>query len=67
MGLLDSCDSCRHSQRSTHCTVQKSVFEQYRCRLGGRVVAYEMPAELQVEIDTPDDWIAVEVTLNYQP
>ena len=42
----------------------RDILEQYKCRLGGRIGIYEMPAETAFEIDEPADWQIVEMLLN---
>jgi N-acylneuraminate cytidylyltransferase len=39
------------------------VLLQERCRLGGRIGIYEMPPDTLTEIDTQDDFDAVEKLL----
>jgi len=36
------------------------ILEEQRCRLGGKVGIYRMPAETYLEIDDPDDFASVE-------
>jgi len=38
----------------------RSVLGEYKCRIGGRIGMFEMPAETTLEIDEPSDWCAVE-------
>ena len=35
---------------------KRSILEQHKCRLGGRINIYEMPEHTAVEIDEPRDW-----------
>ena len=42
----------------------RDLLEQYKCRLGGRIGIYEMPAETATELDEPADWQIVEALLN---
>ncbi len=42
---------------------RRETLERTRCRLGGQVSIYEMPAETATEIDEPDDWERMENTL----
>jgi len=42
----------------------RDILEQYKCRLGGRIGIYEMPAESATELDEPADWLIVEALLN---
>ncbi len=42
---------------------ERKILEQYRCRLGGKIGIYEMPADTIVEIDEPRDWETVETLL----
>lgn len=39
---------------------RRSVLEQTRCRLGGRIGVYAMPPETAVEIDDPEDWLSLQ-------
>lgn len=38
----------------------RSVLEEYKCRLGGNIGIYEMPEETLLEIDEPSDWDVAE-------
>ena len=42
---------------------KRSVLEDYRCRLGGRIGVFEMPEEAMLEIDEPGDWAVIEKLL----
>jgi len=42
---------------------RREVLEQQKCRLGGRVTVFEMPAQSELEIDEPDDWARAEALL----
>jgi len=42
---------------------RREVLDQQRCRLGGRITVYEMPAESVLEIDEPGDWARAEAML----
>lgn len=35
---------------------RRAILEEYKCRLGGKICIYEMPAEMVTEIDEPSDW-----------
>jgi CMP-N-acetylneuraminic acid synthetase len=36
------------------------VLAEHRCRLGGKISVYEMPEQMAVEIDEPEDWERLE-------
>jgi N-acylneuraminate cytidylyltransferase len=42
---------------------RREVLEQERCRLGGSISVFEMPAESVLEIDEPEDWAQAEAML----
>jgi len=42
---------------------RREVLERQRCRLGGSISVFEMPAESVLEIDEPDDWEQAEAML----
>lgn len=42
---------------------RRSILEQTRCRLGGRIGIYEMAEETGLEIDEPEDWARAEQLL----
>ena len=39
---------------------QRSILQNQRCRLGGRIGIYEMEESAAIEIDEPEDWERVE-------
>lgn len=39
---------------------RRSILEQHRCRLGGKIAAYAMDEVHSVEIDEPSDWLILE-------
>ncbi len=39
---------------------ERSALLKSKCRLSGRIKAYEMPEDTAFEIDEPDDWIIIE-------
>lgn len=39
---------------------RKALLEGAKCRLGGRVCVYEMPAHTSFEVDEPEDWTILE-------
>ena len=43
---------------------RRTILEQYRCRLGGRIGIHEMPERNALEIDEPEDWARVEALLH---
>ena len=43
---------------------KRSILQQYKCRLGGKIGIYEMNDATSVEIDEPDDWKLVENIIN---
>jgi len=42
---------------------RREILEQERCRLGGTINVFEMPAESVLEIDEPEDWERAEALL----
>lgn len=40
-----------------------SILKEQRCRLGGKVGIFRMPAETYLEVDDPDDFVSVEKLL----
>ena len=36
-----------------------------KCRLSGKIAAYELPSYTSYEIDEPNDWIIVETLMKY--
>ena len=42
---------------------RRQVLERERCRLGGSITVFEMPAESVLEIDEPEDWERAEAML----
>lgn len=43
---------------------RKDDLERTKCRLSGRIGAYEMPEETYFEIDEPSDWVVIEHFMN---
>ena len=39
---------------------RRAILETHKCRLGGKISIHEMDESTAVEIDEPEDWIAVE-------
>jgi N-acylneuraminate cytidylyltransferase len=46
---------------------RRALLDNSRCRLGGRVAVYEMPPEMAVEIDEPEDWWRLEKLIGAGP
>ncbi len=45
---------------------KKETLDSTKCRLGGKIGIYEMPAETEVEIDEPEDWQKLEEMIRKQ-
>ena len=39
---------------------QRRILEEHQCRLGGKIAVYELPEDIGLDIDEPEDWERLE-------
>ena len=39
---------------------KRHILQEHKCRLGGKISIYEMPGDIAVDIDEPEDWERLE-------